>query len=84
MTSVREGIKADIKEMESGIRNDMKEMEGRLNSRIDTTNDNMQSQFEQARKLGEIGNPPEAVHRRNGWCNVLRFLSERQRRAIEP
>ncbi len=55
MTSVRNGVKADMKEMESGIRSDMNTMEGRLSDHIDTTNQNMASQFaEQEKKMGKM------------------------------
>ena len=55
MTDVRNGMKADLKAMETGLRKDMKEMEERLNTRIDTTNENMAAQFtQQEKKMGDM------------------------------
>ncbi len=69
MTSVRNGLKADMKDMEGrlntdlkdikadmkDIKADMKDMEGRLNTRIDTTDSNMAVMFtDQAKKMGDM------------------------------
>ena len=45
MSITRENIKEDMESMKQDVAKNLSDMETRLNSHIDTTNNNMQAQF---------------------------------------